>query len=74
MMPRFNGTNLPPALRDHLFDHFREREISVEDLYRLKQWRESESDAPEGLWYCRNKCQGTGKALKGSSRKLIYEV
>ncbi len=23
----------------------------AEDLYRLKLWRESEPEAPEGLWY-----------------------
>jgi hypothetical protein len=51
MMPKIQWTNLPPALHDHLFDRLRERQISVEDLYRLKQWRESEPEAPEGLWY-----------------------
>jgi hypothetical protein len=50
-MPKIQWTNLPPALRDHLFDRLREREISAEDLYRLKQWRESEPEAPDGLWY-----------------------
>jgi hypothetical protein len=50
-MPKIQWTNLPPALRDHLFDRVREREISAEDLYRLKQWRESEPEAPDGLWY-----------------------
>jgi hypothetical protein len=50
-MPKIQWTNLPAALRDHLFDRLREREISVEDLYRLKQWRESEPEAPDGLWY-----------------------
>ncbi len=50
-MPRIRWTDLPPALRDHLFDRLREREISAEDLYRLKLWRESNPDAPDGLWY-----------------------
>lgn len=40
-------TGLPPALRDHL----RERKITAEDLYQLKIWKESEPDAPDGLWY-----------------------
>ncbi|HYN22864.1 MAG TPA: hypothetical protein VE078_18025 [Thermoanaerobaculia bacterium] len=48
-MPKIQWANLPPALRDHLFDRLREREISAEDLYRLKQWRESEPEAPDGL-------------------------
>jgi len=50
-MPKIEWRNLPVALRQHLFDRLREREISVEDLYRLKQWRETEPEAPEGFWY-----------------------
>jgi hypothetical protein len=50
-MPKIRWTDLPPALRDHLFDRVREREIAIEDLYRLKLWRESEPQAPEGPWY-----------------------
>jgi hypothetical protein len=44
-------TNLPPALREHLFDRLVERQITAEDLYQLKLRRESEPDAPEGAWY-----------------------
>lgn len=50
-MPKIPWENLPPALRSHLFDRLRERKITVEDLYQLKLWRESEPDAPDGLWY-----------------------
>ena len=50
-MPRIQWTNLPPALRQHLFDRLRERKISIEDLYQLKLWRESEPEAPEGHWF-----------------------
>jgi len=50
-MPKIQWTDLPPALRDHLFDRLRERKITAEDLYRLKLWRESEPEAPEGPWY-----------------------
>jgi hypothetical protein len=50
-MPRIQWTNLPSALRDHLFERLAERQITVEDLYKLKLWRESEPEAPEGLWY-----------------------
>jgi hypothetical protein len=28
-----------------------ERQITGEDLLRLKEWRESEPEAPDGLWY-----------------------
>ncbi len=50
-MPKIQWTNLPPALRAHLFDRLRERKIPVEDLYQLKLWRESEPEAPDGLWW-----------------------
>jgi hypothetical protein len=50
-MPKIQWTDLPPALRDRLFERLAERKITVEDLYRLKRWRESEPDAPEGAWY-----------------------
>ena len=50
-MPRIEWQGLPPALRDHLFDRLREREITAKDLYQLKLWRESEPEAPDGLWY-----------------------
>jgi hypothetical protein len=50
-MPKIKWANLPPPLRDHLFERLRERKISAEDLYRLKLWRESKPDAPDGPWY-----------------------
>ena len=49
-MPRIQWTELPAALRDHLFDRLRERKITADDLYQLKAWRESGPDAPDGLW------------------------
>jgi len=50
-MPKIQWPNLPPALRDHLFDRVRERKISADDLYQLKLWRELDPDAPDGPWY-----------------------
>ena len=50
-MPKIQWTNLPPALRDHLFERLRERKIKAEDLYQLKLWRESDPEAPDGEWY-----------------------
>ena len=50
-MPKIQWTNLPPALREHLFDRLVDRQITAEDLYQLKLWRESEPDAPEGDWH-----------------------
>ena len=50
-MAKIQWNDLPLALRDHLFDRAADRQITAEDLYRLKLWRESEPDAPEGLWF-----------------------
>lgn len=50
-MPKIQWAHLPPALRQHLFDRLADRQITAEDLYRLKLWRESEPDAPDGLRY-----------------------
>ena len=50
-MPKIQWTDLPPALRDHLFERLRERKITAEDLYQLKLWRESEPEAPAGECY-----------------------
>lgn len=50
-MPKIQWTNLPLALRQHLFDRLEERQITAEDLYKLKLWRDSEPDAPDGEWY-----------------------
>ena len=50
-MPKIQWVDLPLALRDHLFERLRERRISAVDLFQLKLWRESEPDAPDGLWY-----------------------
>ncbi|HEY7574411.1 MAG TPA: hypothetical protein VIB08_04565 [Thermoanaerobaculia bacterium] len=50
-MPKIQWTELPVALRDHLFERLRERRISADDLFQLKLWRESEPEAPDGPWY-----------------------
>lgn len=50
-MPRILWTDLPIALREHLFERVRQRRISASDLYELKLWRESEPEAPEGPWF-----------------------
>ncbi|MGH9364048.1 MAG: hypothetical protein ACRD1B_02115 [Thermoanaerobaculia bacterium] len=49
-MPKIQWTGLPLALRDHLFDRLSDRKITVEDLYQLKLWRETQPDAPDGPW------------------------
>lgn len=50
-MPRIQWTEPPRALRDHLFERVRERRIAAADPWKLKLWRESEPDAPDGPWY-----------------------
>jgi hypothetical protein len=50
-MPIIQWSDLPPSLRDHLFERLRERKISAEDLYKLKLWRESDPEAPDGEWF-----------------------
>jgi hypothetical protein len=50
-MVKIEWNDLPLALRDHLFDRAAERKITADDLYRLKLWRESEPNAPEGPWF-----------------------
>ena len=50
-MPKIQWAGLPAALRDHLFQRLRERDISAEDLYQLKLWRESDPEAPDGHWF-----------------------
>src|SRR5213076_3325511 len=42
LMPKIQWTDLPHALREHLFDRVRERKIAAEDLYALKLWRETQ--------------------------------
>lgn len=50
-MPKVEWTNLPEAIRKHLLIRLKDRKITEEDLYQLKLWRESEPEAPDGLWY-----------------------
>jgi len=50
-VPKIQWNDLPRALREHLFDRLRDCQITVEDLYQLKLWRESEPDAPDGPWF-----------------------
>ena len=51
------------AIKEHLFDRLRTREITADDLYQLKLWRESEPEAPDGEWY---KDFGSFKRMPGN--------
>ena len=50
-MPKIQWAELPPALRHHLFDRFKQRQITKEDLFALEEWKRRSPDAPEGKWY-----------------------
>jgi len=43
--------DLPPQLREHLFDHAKERKITRDDLFALEEWRRHSPDVPDGPWY-----------------------
>jgi hypothetical protein len=43
--------NLPQAVRQHLVERMRDREISISDLNRLRLWIETRPDVPEGDWF-----------------------
>jgi len=42
---------LPSAVRAHLVERMRDRNIRLVDLNQLRLWLESKPDVPEGLWY-----------------------
>jgi hypothetical protein len=42
---------IPATIRDHLIERMRDRNISIEDLNRLRLWLESKPSVPEGPWY-----------------------
>jgi hypothetical protein len=44
-------SRLPAAVREHLVERMRDRNISLEDLNQLRLWMESKPDVPDGLWY-----------------------
>ena len=50
-MPKIQWSALPETLRKHLLLRLKERHITEEDLLKLMLWRQSEPQAPEGLWY-----------------------
>lgn len=44
-------SELPSAVRDHLVDRMRDRQISLDDLNRLRLWIEAGPEVPAGPWY-----------------------
>jgi len=50
-MPKVKWKDLPPQLRQHLFDRAKECKISMDDLFAPEEWRMHSPDVPEGPWY-----------------------
>ena len=50
-MPHINWTALPYGRREHLYERLRTREITQEDLRKLRSWLQSDPIVPEGRWY-----------------------
>jgi hypothetical protein len=51
-MPQIEGwSRIPAAIRNHLVERMRDRNISVKDLNDLRVWLESKPSVPEGAWY-----------------------
>jgi hypothetical protein len=44
-------SRIPHAIRAHLIERMRDRDIRIEDLNRLRLWLESKPNVPEGPWY-----------------------
>jgi hypothetical protein len=42
---------MPSAVRAHLIERMRDRNIGLEDLNRLRLWLETRPEVPEGPWY-----------------------
>src|ERR1017187_6784326 len=49
-MPRIDWTSLPRAVRKHLEDRARTRELTAQDLMRLMEWVLSNPEVPDEPW------------------------
>jgi hypothetical protein len=51
-MPQIESwPRIPAALRDHLIDRMRDRNISLDDLNRLRGWLETGPNVLTGPWF-----------------------
>ena len=41
----------PASARRHLFDRAKERRITTDDIFALKEWRRHSPDVPDGPWF-----------------------
>jgi hypothetical protein len=44
-------SRLPAAVRNHLIERMRDRNIRIEDLNKLRIWMELKPEVTEGPWY-----------------------
>ena len=44
-------SRLAEAIRNHLVDRMRDRNISLNDLNQLRLWMETKPEVPEGPWH-----------------------
>ena len=44
-------SRLPAPVRDHLVERMHDRDISLEDLNRLRVWLETKPVVPESMWF-----------------------
>jgi len=42
---------IPAAIREHLIERMRDRNLSLDDLNQLRIWLETGPDVPTGPWY-----------------------
>jgi len=51
MPPIETWPRIPAAIRDHLVERMHDRNISLNDLNRLRVWLETKPNVPEGPWF-----------------------
>ena len=44
-------SRIPAAIRDHLMERMRDRNISLQDLNNLRLWLGTKPHVPEGRWF-----------------------
>jgi len=51
-MPRIaSWSKMPAAIRQHLIERMRDRNIGLDDLNRLRLWIESQPEVHDGDWF-----------------------
>ena len=70
-MPQIEAwSRIPGALRDHLIERMRDRQISIDDLNRLRVWTEAKPEVPEGR--CSKTSVRSNYAERADFRKRFF--